>query len=101
MIELIRQIDSGEPFEFTPEHAEALRMNAELATAKWVPAEDGRIRWASIRSKMQLTRWRFLPRLPEVAAILRNALTRLPEGPERAEMLGLLDRWTAGSAEVG
>lgn len=96
MTELIRQIESGETFEFTPEHAEAIRMNAELATAKWVPAEDGRIRWASIQNQLQLTRWRFLPRLPEVAAILRNALMRLPDGPERVTMLGLLDRWVGG-----
>ena len=101
MTELIRQIESGEPFEFTPEHAEALRMNAELATAKWVPADDGRIRWGSIRNQLQLTRWRFLPRLPEVAAILRTALMRLPEGPERVEMLGLLDRWVGGGGPGG
>ena len=49
MIEIIKQIDSGEPVEFTAEVAEALRMNAELATAKWIKLnETGRVPWDSI-----------------------------------------------------
>jgi hypothetical protein len=36
MIEIIKKIDSGEPVEFTAEVAEALRMNAELASGKWI-----------------------------------------------------------------
>ncbi len=99
MTELIRQMESGEPVEFTPEHADALRMNAELATAKWTAEPGtGRIRWASIRNQLNLTRWRFLPRAPEVAQILRAGLERLPDGPERAEMFRLLDGWTGGSS---
>lgn len=96
MIELIKQIDSDEPFQFTPEHADALRLNAELATTKTFAPESGtgRIRWASIKSQLGLTRWRFLPRAPEAARILRAGLERLPEGPERAELIRMLDAWT-------
>lgn len=98
MTELIKQIDSGEPFQFTPEHADALRLNAELATTKTFAPEPGtgRIRWASIKSQMGLSRWRFLPRAPEAARILRAGLERLPEGPERAELIRMLDGWTGG-----
>jgi len=89
-------MESGQPITFGPRHAEALRQNAEAATAKWVDKTTGRVRWDSIRAQMRLSRWRFLPQAPEAAAILRNALSGLPEGPERAEMLGMLNRWLAG-----
>ncbi len=102
MIEIIKQIDSGEPVEFTAEVAEALRMNADLATAKWIKLnETGRVPWDSIRNQLNLTRWRFLPRAPEAAQVLRNALMRLPDVPERAEMLGLLDRWVGSGSGGG
>ncbi|MBO9553390.1 hypothetical protein [Cellulomonas sp.] len=103
MTELIRQMESGEPVEFTPEHADALRMNAELATTRTFAPEPatGRIRWASIKSQMGLSRWRFLPRAPEAAQILRAGLERLPAGPERAELLRMLDGWTGGSGGGG
>ncbi|TDE95085.1 SH3 domain-containing protein [Occultella glacieicola] len=97
MIEVIKEIDSGRPVQFTSEVAEALRMNAELATAKWVPAADGRIRWKSIESQLRLTRWRFLPQAPEVAQILRSGLERLPAGAQRTELSELLDGWVGGS----
>lgn len=100
MTELIREIESGRPVEFRPEIAEALRMNAELATAKWVPDASGRIRWASIRNQLLLTRWRFLPRAPEVAQILRSALQRLPASPERAEMLARVEAWVGRGAPM-
>ncbi len=99
MTELIREIESGRPIEFTTEHAEALRMNAELASQKWVNIHEsqGRVPWDSIRNQLQLSRWQFLPRAPEAAQVLRNALMRLPDGPERAEMLRLLDGWLGGA----
>ena len=100
MTELIKQIDSGEPIQFTAEHADALRLNAELATTRTFAPESGtgRIRWASIKSQMGLSRWRFLPRAPEAAQVLRAGLERLPEGPERAELIRMLDGWTGGGA---
>lgn len=104
MIELIREMEGGMPAEqFTPRHAEALAENARLATGKWV-RPDGTVPWDSIANQMGLSRWRFLPRAPEAAAILRKALTGLPEdGPvvggqsARARMLAALDAWERGS----
>jgi hypothetical protein len=103
MIELIREMESADgPAEFTAAHAEALRMNAELASAKWIRA-DGTVAWDSITNQMALTRWRFLPRAPEAAAVLRAGLERLPnDGPEmngvsaRARLLAALDTWIRG-----
>jgi hypothetical protein len=70
-----------QPIKFGPRHAEALRQNAQAATAKWLEIfkTQGRVPWASIRAQMRLSRWRFLSQAPEAAAILRNALSRLPE----------------------
>jgi hypothetical protein len=97
MVELIRQMESKSdaPVEFTPEHAEALRMNAELASKKWlqINQDQGRVPWDSIRNQMNLSRWRFLPQAPEAEAVLRKALLQLPDVPERAEMLAKLDAW--------
>jgi hypothetical protein len=102
MQEPIRALESGEPLRFGPEHAEALKQNAAAATSKWLAIfrTQGRVPWASIRAQMQLARWRYLPRAPEAAAIIRDALSQLPEGPERSEMQGALDRWVAGPAPV-
>ncbi|HVF06738.1 MAG TPA: hypothetical protein VNA20_18020 [Frankiaceae bacterium] len=101
MTELVRDMESGRPVEFTADHADALRMNAELASGKWasIVQTQGRAPWASIRNQMMLTRWRFLPRAPEAAQVLRNALNRLPDGPEKVEMLGRLDAWLNGSPQ--
>ncbi|MGW3409420.1 eCIS core domain-containing protein [Streptomyces sp. NPDC000888] len=98
MQEPIREMESGAPIAFGPRHAEALRQNAEAATTKWLKllAEQNRVPWASIRNQLNLRRWRFLPQAPEAAAVLRNALSRLPAGPERTEMLALLERWLSG-----
>ena len=60
--------------------------------------QQGRVPWASIRAQLGLARWRYLPRAPEAAAVIRDALHRLPAGPERTEMLGALERWVAGPA---
>ena len=101
MQEPIREMESGQKVEFGPRHAEALRQNAAAATAKWLKILEtqGRAPWASIRAQMGLSRWRFLPEAPEAAAILRDALSRLPAGPERVEMLGMLERWMKGGIE--
>ena len=100
MQEPIREMESGKPVKFGPRHAEALRQNAQAATAKWLKlAEKGRVPWESIRNQMKLRRWRFLPEAPEAAQILRDALERLPAGPERAELLEMLERWLKGPPE--
>ncbi|MCX5559335.1 DUF4157 domain-containing protein [Streptomyces sp. NBC_00038] len=98
MQEPIREMESGVPITFGPRHAEALRQNAEAATTKWLKllTERNQVPWASIRKQMNLRRWRFLPQAPEAAAVLRNALSRLPAGPERTELLALLERRLSG-----
>jgi hypothetical protein len=98
MQDAIREMESGKPIQFGPRHADALKQNAELASAQWLKIfrAQGRVPWASIRNQMGLSRWRFLPNAPEAANVLRNALTQLPDVPERAEMLAMLERWVAG-----
>jgi hypothetical protein len=103
MIELIREIEGGlTPDQFTPRHAAALAENARLASGRWVRA-DGSVPWDSIANQLGLSRWRFLSRAPEAAAILRDALARLPDdGPivngvsAKARLQAALETWAGG-----
>ncbi|ROP28315.1 eCIS core domain-containing protein [Couchioplanes caeruleus] len=103
MQEPIREMESGRPIEFGPRHAEALRQNAAAATDKWLKMYEtqGRVPWESIRNQMKLSRWRFLPEAPEAAAILRDAVNRLPAGAERTAIMEMLERWTKGGNDPG